>query len=85
MPTSSRLLSCEWVEDDERLEIHANTEGILYLRSVLDHLLATEQPGHIHLMTKEWSGTELSSERQNVGEGVVLINHVKVMIWPEQS
>ncbi len=83
MPTNARLLSFEWVEDDETLEIHANTEGILYLRSVLDRILANAQPDHVHLMTKEWGGTELSSESQN--SAAVLINHVKVMTWPEQS
>jgi len=36
---------------------------------------------HIHLMTKEWSGGELSSESQ-IGE---IINHVTIYCWKDKQ
>lgn len=81
MPTRSRLLSFEWIGEDKLLEIHADREGLVYLRSIIDGMLAADKPDHVHLMTPEWGGSELSCEQQNPAG--VTINHVRVMVWPD--
>ena len=77
--SKSKHLSFEWDENGERLEIHGDREGLEVLVADLQLLLAKDENDHIHLMTPEWGGEELSSEQQN--PGAKLINHVKILRW----
>jgi|LakMenEpi03Aug12_release.lakeMendotaPanAssembly.Ray.scaffolds.fasta_scaffold261020_3 hypothetical protein len=36
---------------------------------------------HRHLMTKNWGGTELSSDKQGLDN--TLYHHVKLFFWPK--
>ena len=66
---------------NEIIEIHANKEGIDKLVGYLQSLRDEANPEHIHLMTHEWGGCELTSEKQNHDAGFKLVNHVKLIKW----
>jgi hypothetical protein len=73
------LLTFEWDAKDEILEIHANREGLEKLRTAINTLLSKNGCDHIHLMTEDWGGEELSNEKQCQENEI--INHVKVFQW----
>jgi len=79
MNDQSFLLSFEFDSKSETLEIHVNTQGLEKLIFALTHLLQASGNDHVHLMTSNWGGGELSSEEQY--ELNILINHVKVFKW----
>lgn len=74
------MLSFEWDSESEQLQIHTDKAGLDQLLNFLTKLSACDKENHIHLMTENWGGEELSGgERQN--ESATLINHVKVFKW----
>ena len=80
------LLFCdifEWDSKNETLEIHGNREGLERLNGEIALLLAKLTSDHIHLMTKEWGGNELSNEKQ-CSENEI-IHHVKLFNWVQQT
>jgi hypothetical protein len=76
---TAKHLSFEWDAKGERLEIHGNDKGLAALVGVLELLIAKSENDHVHLMTAEWGGNTLSSDRQN--SDAKLINHVKILRW----
>ena len=73
---------------NEKLDVHANIEGLKYLCTILDSLIQqSEKHGneHVHLMTQEWIGKDgsLSSDKQHPGNQ--LFNHVKIHCWHEMT
>ncbi|QVL56443.1 MAG: immunity protein 32 [Simkaniaceae bacterium] len=76
-PTS--LLTFESDKKHESIEIHCNQKGLENLKSIIDSLLSKQTCDHVHLMTPEWGGDELSSEKQ-CSENE-LINHIKIFKW----
>jgi Immunity protein 32 len=73
------LLTFEWDSKNDILEIHGNDKGLEKLKNMLDLLLNKTSDDHIHLMTKNWGGNELSDDKQCVENE--LINHVKLFKW----
>lgn len=69
----------EWDPKNEILEIHGNAEGLKKIRDALDLLIKSPGNDHSHLMTSEWGGNELSSQKQNDND--CIINHVKISKW----
>jgi len=76
---AEKLLTFEWDDGKEVLKVHANREGIDYLIDVLTRLRELPPPDHAHLMTEEWGGSELTSEKQD--QDALLVNHVKLYTW----
>lgn len=76
----NKLLTFE-IQNGEKLELHANKEGLKYLIDQLNKLYSSCKNEHYHLMTPKWGGEELTEERQN--NDSILINHVKIMLWEE--
>ena len=70
------MLTFETTENDS-IEIHADIEGLKKLIQTLQKILDGDD--HVHLMTEEWGGNELSGGKQ--GTRNKLINHVKIMKW----
>lgn len=68
--------------DDLQLEIHMDKEGLRYFIDYLSDFLNSSKPEHAHMKTPSWAGSELSEEVQ--AEGDTLINHVKIMFWPNE-
>lgn len=72
-------LSFEWDEREQQLQIHGSRAGLERLARTIEKLLRHNPPEHVHLMTPEWGGDELTSEKQN--NHADLINHVKLYYW----
>ena len=70
------MLTFEITENDS-IEIHSDTEGLEGLIKSFKKVL--DEDDHVHLMTEEWRGNELSAKKQGVNNK--LINHVKIMKW----
>ena len=79
MNNQSFLLTFEWDSKNEILEIHSDTLGLEKLVSKLTQLLKAKENDHMHLMTSNWGGKELTDEKQC--DLNVLINHVKIYKW----
>ena len=60
------------------IEIFCDAEGLALLLRQLEHL--RKGSTHIHLMTPAWAGNELDEEA--LGEGTVLVNHLKITMVP---
>ncbi len=72
--------------DNEKIEIHADLEGLKNLRNYIDHLILTDLDDGIqinaHLMVPEWGGSELTGVQ--VGMRNKLIKHVKIFKWTDE-
>lgn len=79
----NRLLTLELNKQDESIEIHLNERGAEYLKSILDNLISHKQDEHIHLMTPNWGGKELSNDQQNLNDNIELLHHLKIMYWKD--
>ncbi len=79
------ILTFEISKDKDEIEIIFNKEGYLALVKVLEQMKPSDNEDikHIHLMTKEWGGSELTSEIMH--QGNTLINHVKLVYIDENS
>lgn len=80
MKNDKFLLTFERGENKDELYIHTDLNGLDNLIDELNKLLKSAEKGkndHMHLMTEEWGGYELSSESQ----GGEVLNHVKVYCW----
>ena len=72
------LLTFEYNEDAETLEVYADAAGLDHLIDQLSGLRSMPAPEHAHFMTDEWGGPGLSSKKQN--ERAVLLNHVRFQL-----
>ena len=79
MKSSPKLLTFEWNEKDEILEIHGNSKGFLELSQKLSKLANKTGNDHDHMMTPDWGGQELTNEPMNPDN--LIINHVKIHKW----
>lgn len=52
----SDFLTFEWDKENEQLEIHGNSEGLMSLRNQIDRLLESQENDHIHMMVPSWGG-----------------------------
>ncbi|MEQ8212098.1 MAG: Imm32 family immunity protein [Lacipirellulaceae bacterium] len=72
-------ISLEVSLDGEQLFLSGDTAGLQRMRNYLDRLIANTNDGkfeHIHLMTPEWGGEELSSTQ--FFRDSTLIHHAKI-------
>ena len=78
-----KILTVELDKENELIELHLDKAGAKYLRDLLNKLIEVGQQDHRHLMTDEWGGNELTSDKQNQSEGVKLLHQLKIMYWNE--
>lgn len=88
MSTGKFMLTFENDPEGEKLDVHADIEGLQYLRSVIDGLIEqSERVGseHVHLMTEEWGGPGggLSGDKQHPDNQ--LFNQVKIFCWGQSE
>ena len=76
---SQKLLTFEYDSAGEVVTLHLNREGLEYLIGVLVRMRDLAAPDHVHLMTADWGGEELTDQKQ--ASGSVLIHHVKLCKW----
>ena len=58
------------------VEIFCDAKGLELLIKQLNHL--KQGSTHVHLMTPSWAGNEL--DEKTVGNGTVIINHLKITV-----
>jgi hypothetical protein len=78
----SKMLTFEYDENNQRLCIHGDVDGLRSLQTYLDRLIESTPAGqfdHCHLMTPDWGGNELTSTSQD--SMAALVHHVKVYCW----
>lgn len=73
------MLTFEWSEKDERLEIHADDAGLELLARSIEALRSKSVPDHVHLMSADWGGNELGTVKQGAQND--LVHHVKLFRW----
>jgi hypothetical protein len=77
---SEFLLSFEFDEAEQCLEIHGDAPGLQHFSTVLSNLVRHTKDGyfnHDHLMTPAWGGPELSE----TNKGGKVLEHVKIYCW----
>lgn len=81
MSSPEYLLTFELSKDGDELAIHLDEQGLVFLLSTLHRLQngSSPPPKHIHLMTNEWGGDELSNEAQSPSS--TLLNKVDLRLW----
>ena len=76
------MLTFEWDKGDQKLEIHADSEGLRHLLNQVEKLVCVKGNEHLHLMTEDWGGEDLSDDKQNAKSE--LIHHVKIFKWADE-
>ena len=76
-----KTFTIELDKKGETLDIHLNKEGAEYLKGILDKLIKSDRQDHLHLMTPDWGGDELTSEKQNQSKEVELLHPLKIFYW----
>ncbi|HZH87825.1 MAG TPA: Imm32 family immunity protein [Chitinophagaceae bacterium] len=84
MKNKSKLFTIELNKKKETVEIHLDKSGAKELIDRLEAFIRNDESEHDHLMTEEWGGGELSSEKQNLSNDYVLINHLKLFYWKDK-
>jgi hypothetical protein len=78
------LLTFESEPDGNVIHVHADSSGLAKLIRILGRLkdrLDGGEHDHVHLMTDDWGGSELSSEIQDLSGETTLVHHVKLHGW----
>jgi len=78
-----KLITIEYSEERELVELHLNKKGAEFLRNYLSQLIEKNKDNDSHWMTSDWGGDELSDNQQNQNNGIKLINHLKIMYWED--
>jgi len=78
-----KIFTIELDKEEEAIELHLNKTGAEYLRNILDRLISNNKNEHLHLMSSDWGGDELSSNQQNLNADVELLHQLKIMYWSE--
>lgn len=76
------MLTFEYDADGEMLSIHGDAAGLQSLQRCIQRLLDQTPEGqfeHSHLMTRDWGGDGLTSQRKEAT--AALVHHVKVYCW----
>jgi hypothetical protein len=81
MENEKRLLTFEWDPEGKALKINGNRKGLEELLDSISWLLKRGEQDHVHMMTPEWGGNGLTSEKQD--PDALLINHVKIINWED--
>ncbi len=71
------------LSDNECLEIHGDKTGLLKLAKICEELANSITSEHSHLMTEEWGGSELTSEKQGLKND--LVNQLKLFKWRSEK
>ena len=70
------MLTFESDKDKDRIEIHGDKEGLLKLAKILTEMAEQDSSDHRHLMTQDWGGSELTSDKQGLDNN--FYHHVKI-------
>ena len=76
-----KTLTLELDTEGEAIELHLDKAGAEYLKGILDRFIKNDEQDHRNLMTEDWGGSELSSEKQSKSPTTKLMHHLKLMYW----
>ncbi|MCD8042185.1 MAG: immunity protein 32 [Tannerellaceae bacterium] len=76
-----KVITIELDQQGETIELHLNKEGAEYLKNILNRLISNNQNDHLHLMTPDWGGNELTTDQQNLSATVKLLHQLKIVYW----
>ncbi len=78
-----KILTLEFDQQKELIELHLNKKGAEFLRSVITELIDNDTVSDHHFMSSDWGGNELNSDQQNLSDGMKLIHHLKILYWKD--
>lgn len=78
-----KIFTVELDQQSETIELHLNKTGAECLKSILEKLIHYNQDEHVHLMSSDWGGNELSTIQQNLSEEIKLLHQLKITYWKE--
>ena len=78
-----KIFTIELDEKEKTIELHLNQAGAEYLKNILERLISNNKSEHLHLMTPDWGGNELSSNQQNLSTDAELLHQLKVVYWKD--
>lgn len=79
--STNNMLTVEYNDKDECVELHFNKNGAMYMINILNQCIRLSHNEHYNLFTPSWGGNELFEEKQNTDDASKLINHLKIMFW----
>jgi hypothetical protein len=80
-----KILTFEYSQQRDLLELHLNKAGAEFLKNVLAKLIDNNNNCDHHFMTPDWGGDELSNEQQNLSDDMKLLHQLKIMYWEDES
>lgn len=78
-----KILTIEFDQQTEMVELHLNKQGAIFLKDVLGKLIDDDIVNDHHFMSPDWGGGELSVDQQNLSNQIKLIHHLKILYWKE--
>lgn len=78
------LLTIECEKTGDVMYVHMDSEGITELIDQLTKLKETIESGkndHLHFMTEEWAGDELTTVPRAEDGSTELVHHLKIFGW----
>jgi len=82
------MITAETEKGGDVVHVHVDVAGIDCLIKDLSLLKSKIEAGerdHLHLMTEEWGGHELSTQPQDLSGKTILVHHVKIHGWTDES
>ena len=78
---ASRLLTVEYLEEREAVELHLNRAGLEHLLEILRSFEGSQGEADGHFLSDAWGGDDLTSEKVNVAS--TLIHRLDIRLWPD--
>jgi hypothetical protein len=78
---ATHLLTVQLTKEGQEVQVHCNREGLLKLTETLNRLARHTRQEHIHLMTEDWGGGELTAEPAS--DDGMLVNLMTIYYWPD--
>lgn len=82
------MITAETEKGGEVVHVHLDAAGLGRLIKALSWLKARIEAGerdHLHLMTEDWGGNELSTQPQSLSGNTTLVHHVKIHGWTDKA
>jgi hypothetical protein len=78
---SDKLVTVEYVQKQDTVEIHLDSNGLNALLKTLESLKNFSTSEHVHLFASDSGAEGLTNELQNRSGNAELINHLKIFLW----
>ncbi len=82
------MITAETEKRGDVVNVHLDVAGIDRLIKdllMLKSKLAAGERDHLHLMSEDWGGHELSTQPRDLSGKTTLVHHVKIHGWTDES